>query len=79
MYALDDARVLRRYRERDVSEREILAMEHARRHRYPVPVCSSGSGSGHLCPVTRELRNHGTGDERDAHAHETAGDDSDLG
>lgn len=44
MYALDDRRVLRRYRERDVPEQEILVMAHARSHGFPVPAVYDVSG-----------------------------------
>lgn len=37
MYALDEHRVLRRYRTRPVPEDEVLVMRHARAHGYPVP------------------------------------------
>ena len=45
MYALDETRVLRRYRERDVPEREIIAMAHARAHGFPVPMVYEVSGA----------------------------------
>lgn len=44
MYALDEHRVLRRYRRRDVPEQEVAVMRHARARGYPAPDIYSVAG-----------------------------------
>jgi tRNA A-37 threonylcarbamoyl transferase component Bud32 len=44
VYAIDDSRVLRRYRRRRVPDEEIRVMRHARAHGYPVPAVMDADG-----------------------------------
>jgi tRNA A-37 threonylcarbamoyl transferase component Bud32 len=44
VYALDEHRVLRRYRRRDVPENEVNVMRHVHAHGYPTPAVLEASG-----------------------------------